>query len=40
MRGRAMQGWLRVDPAGVGTKQSLPAGSRCGVAYARSLPPK
>jgi hypothetical protein len=40
MRGRAMQGWLRVDPAGVGTKRELARWVALGVAYARSLPPK
>jgi hypothetical protein len=40
MRGRAMQGWLRVDPEGVRTKRQLEPWVRRGVAYARSLPPK
>jgi TfoX/Sxy family transcriptional regulator of competence genes len=40
MRGRAMQGWLRVDPAGVRTKRQLEPWVKRGVAYARSLPPK
>ena len=40
MRGRAMQGWLRVDAEGVGTKRQLEPWVRRGVAYARSLPPK
>jgi TfoX/Sxy family transcriptional regulator of competence genes len=40
MRGRAMQGWLRVDSAGVPTKRQLEPWVRRGVAYARSLPPK
>ena len=40
MRGREMQGWLRVDPEGVGTKRQLEPWVRRGVAYARSLPPK
>ena len=40
MRGRSMQGWLRVDPEGVRTKRQLEAWVRRGVAYARSLPPK
>ena len=40
MRGRAMQGWLRVDAEGVRTKRQLePWVKRC-VAYARSLPRK
>jgi TfoX/Sxy family transcriptional regulator of competence genes len=40
MRGRAMQGWLRVDPQGVRTKRQLEPWVRRGVAHARSLPPK
>ena len=40
MRGRAMQGWLRVDAEGVRTKRELEPWVRRGVAYARSLPPK
>ena len=40
MRGRAMQGWLRVDDEGVRTKRQLEPWVRRGVAYARSLPPK
>ena len=40
MRGRAMQGWLRVDEEGVRTKRQLEPWVRRGVAYARSLPPK
>ncbi len=40
MRGRPMQGWLRVDPDGVRTKRQLEPWVRRGVAYARSLPPK
>ncbi len=40
MRGREMQGWLRVDPNGVRTKRQLEPWVRRGVAYARSLPPK
>lgn len=40
MRGRAMQGWLRVDADGVRTKRELAPWVRRGVAYARSLPPK
>ena len=40
MRGRAMRGWLRVDPEGVRTKRQLEPWVRRGVAYARSLPPK
>jgi TfoX/Sxy family transcriptional regulator of competence genes len=40
MRGRAMQGWLRVADEGVRTKRQLEPWVRRGVAYARSLPPK
>jgi TfoX/Sxy family transcriptional regulator of competence genes len=40
MRGREMQGWLRVDSEGVRTKRELEPWVRRGVAYARSLPPK
>ena len=40
MRGRAMQGWLRVDPEGLRTKRQLEPWVTRGVAYARSLPPK
>ena len=40
MRGRSMDGWLRVDPEGVRTKRQLEPWVKRGVAYARSLPPK
>jgi hypothetical protein len=40
MRGRAMQGWLRVDSEGVRTKRQLEPWVKRGVAYARSLPAK
>jgi hypothetical protein len=40
MRGRAMRGWLRVDPEGVRTKRQLAPWVKRGVAYARSLPAK
>jgi TfoX/Sxy family transcriptional regulator of competence genes len=40
MRGRAMQGWLRVDAEGLRTKRQLEPWVRRGLAYARSLPPK
>jgi TfoX/Sxy family transcriptional regulator of competence genes len=40
MRGRAMHGWMRVDPEGVKDKRSLQRWvTRC-VEYARSLPAK
>jgi hypothetical protein len=40
MRGRGMQGWLRVDAEGLQTKRQLERWVARGVAYARSLPPK
>jgi len=40
MRGRVMDGWLRVDPEGVQTKRELERWVAVGVAYARSLPVK
>jgi hypothetical protein len=40
MRGREMDGWLRVDEEGVRTKRDLARWVNVGVSYARSLPPK
>jgi hypothetical protein len=40
MRGRGMQGWVRVDAEGVRTKRQLEPWVRRGVSYARSLSPK
>jgi TfoX/Sxy family transcriptional regulator of competence genes len=40
MRGRPMDGWLRVDAEGVRTKRQLEPWVKRGVTYARSLPPK
>jgi TfoX/Sxy family transcriptional regulator of competence genes len=40
MRGRAMDGWLRIDADGVRTKRELKRWIDVGVKYARSLPPK
>ena len=40
MRGRAMDGWLRVDDAAVTTDEELGRWVAHGVGYARSLPPK
>jgi TfoX/Sxy family transcriptional regulator of competence genes len=40
MRGRSMDGWLRVDDAGLRTKRQLGAWVARGVAFARSLPAK
>jgi hypothetical protein len=40
MRGREMDGWLRIDADGVKTSRDLRKWVAIGVAYARSLPPK
>ena len=40
MRGRQMEGWLRVEDAGIATQDQPDPWVRRGVAYARSLPPK
>ncbi len=40
MRGRPLQGWLRIDAEGLRTKRGLEPWVRRGVAYARSLPAK
>jgi len=40
MRGRAVQGWLRVDLEGLRTKRQLEPWVNRGLAYARSLPAK
>ena len=40
MRGRAMQGWLRVDAEDVRTKRQLAKWVDMGTSYARSLPGK
>ncbi len=40
MRGKTMQGWLRVADEGVRTKRQLGSWVQRGVAYARSLPQK
>ena len=40
MRGRVMQGWLRVDAEGVRTKRQLEPWVARGIGYARSRPPK
>ena len=40
MRGREMDGWLRVDAAGFETQPALEKWVRRGVDYARSLPSK
>ncbi|MDP9221327.1 MAG: TfoX/Sxy family protein, partial [Actinomycetota bacterium] len=40
MRGREMDGWLRVDADAIGTDDDLRHWVSHGVSYARSLPPK
>lgn len=40
MRGRPMDGWLRVAPEGVSARAGLERWVALGVGYARSLPPK
>jgi TfoX/Sxy family transcriptional regulator of competence genes len=40
MRGRPMQGWLRVNPDGVRTRRQLAKWIGLGATYARSLPAK
>ena len=40
MRGRSMQGWLRVDAEDVRTKRQLAKWVELGATYARSLPAK
>ena len=40
MRGREMQGWLRVDDASVRTKRQLAKWVELGTTFARSLPAK
>jgi len=40
MRGRAMDGWLRIDPRALEDDDALTEWVRRGVAYARTLPPK
>ena len=40
MRGRQMQGWLRVDAEDLRTKKQLEPWVKRGVGYARSLPAK
>ena len=40
MRGKAMDGWLRVEPEGLETDDELKRWVGVGVGYARSLPPK
>lgn len=40
MRGRDMEGWLRVDPEAVETEDDLRRWVKHGVARARAMPPK
>jgi hypothetical protein len=40
MRGREMDGWLRVDPPAIQTDNGLRRWVQVGVGYARSLPAK
>ena len=40
MRGRPMDGWLRVEAEGIRTDDELAAWVARGAAYVRSLPPK
>lgn len=40
MRGRAMEGWLRIGPEGLRTKRDLQRWVQRGVSYARTLPSK
>jgi TfoX/Sxy family transcriptional regulator of competence genes len=40
MRGRAMNGWLRVDAKDVRTQRELAKWVRLGTTFARTLPPK
>lgn len=40
MRGRAMRGWVRVDPSAIASDEELTRWVQVGVAYAGSLPPK
>jgi TfoX/Sxy family transcriptional regulator of competence genes len=40
MRGREMDGWLRIDPTGLATKHQLKSWVVRGVSYARTLPAK
>ena len=40
MRGRAMDGWVRVDPSAIDTDEELVRWVRVGVDYVTSLPPK
>jgi TfoX/Sxy family transcriptional regulator of competence genes len=40
MRGRVMEGWVRIEDEGLKTKRQLKRWVQRGVAHARTLPPK
>lgn len=40
MRGRVMEGWIRVAPEGLATKRELSAWVKRSLAYVKTLPPK
>jgi len=40
MTGRPMRGWVVVEPAGIGSEDSLKQWIAQGIAFAQSLPPK
>ena len=40
MRGRAMEGWIRIAPEGLKTKRELAAWVDRSLAFVRTLPPK
>jgi TfoX/Sxy family transcriptional regulator of competence genes len=40
MRGREMDGWLRIDPSAAASDEELIRWVQVGVAYASTLPPK
>ena len=40
MRGREMNGWVRIEPAGLAADEDLARWVTIGVDYARTLPPK
>jgi TfoX/Sxy family transcriptional regulator of competence genes len=40
MRGKPMDGWLRVEAAGVAKEKDLERWAAVGISYAKTLPPK
>ena len=40
MRGRSMNGWMRVEPAGLTSDEDLERWAEIGLSHAASLPPK